>query len=255
MQIGAVGDIHGEEFKEPFLASLEETKNVDVFLIAGDLTDRSETEVFRSIVSLIEEKLTCPIICTFGNEEYDEDRTSMKDDRRTTFLDDESADIDVAGTAVKIVGSTGCLDRPTWWQRTNIGGIFEKFNRRISMIDEMLSGHLFTILLLHYPPTYETLKGEKERYWPEMGCRKLERVVLERTPNVVFHGHAHRGTHFIELRKKQLTLLDFEVRERTVPIYNVAFPLTRRVTVVDIDIPQGGPTGRQPPRIPQESFK
>jgi len=241
VRIGAVGDIHGGEFKEPFFASLEENKDVDIFLIAGDLTDSSEIEVFKGILAHIEERLTCPIFCTFGNEEYEQDRASMREDKKTTFLDDESLEINIGGTPIKIVGSTGCLDRPTWWQRTNIGGIFEKYNRRISLIDEMLSGGLFTILLLHYPPTYETLRGEKEGYWPEMGCRRLERVLLERSPNLVFHGHAHRGTPFAELRRKQLTILDFEAKGRNVPVYNVAFPLAQKVTIVEMDLPNKVP--------------
>lgn len=235
MRIGAVGDIHGEEFKGPFLESLAETEDLDLFLIAGDLTDGSEVEVFKNILSLIERSLSCPIVCVFGNEEYEQDRTAMSENDGTVFLDDESVRMEIDGLDVKVVGSTGCLDRPTWWQRTNISGIFQKFNRRVSMIDEMLSDDAFTILLLHYAPTYETLVGENERYWPEMGCRKLERVLLERRPNLVFHGHAHRGTPVAELRRKQLTLSDFEGDERTVPVYNVAFPLVGQITVVEID--------------------
>ncbi|MFQ5909378.1 MAG: metallophosphoesterase [Thermoplasmata archaeon] len=232
MRIGAVGDIHGEAFKEPFLESLEKTRDIDLFLIAGDVTDGSDIHIFRSILSLIEENIKCPIVCTFGNEEYEQDRPSMREASETIFLDDESITLEIDGTDVKVVGSTGCLDRPTWWQRTNIAGIFEKYNRRIFMIGEMLTGDAFTILLTHYPPTYETLGGEKERYWPEMGCRKLERVVLERRPNMVFHGHAHRGIPFAELRMKQLTLFDFEAEEATVPVYNVAFPLVQKISVI-----------------------
>lgn len=230
-----MGDIHGEAFKDPFLESLEKTRDIDLFLVVGDVTDGSDVQVFRNILSSIEEKLSCPIVCTFGNEEYEQDRPAMREDNESVFLDDESIQLEINGIDVKIVGSTGCLDRPTWWQRTNIAGIFEKYNRRISMIDEMLTGDAFTILLLHYAPTYETLRGEKERYWPEMGCRKLERVVVERRPNLVFHGHAHGGTPFVELKRKQLTLYDFEAEEKTVQVYNVAFPLIQKITIVEIN--------------------
>lgn len=233
MRIAAVADVHGEEFKEPFLEGLEKTRDVDLFLIAGDLTDRSDIQIFRSIFSTIEETLDCPVVCVFGNEEYDQDRAAMREGFDSTFLDDERAEIRIKGIDITIVGSTGCLDRPTWWQRTNIAGIFEKYSRRISLIDEMLPTNGYSILLLHYPPTYETLRGEKERYWPEMGSRKLERVVLQKRPNLIFHGHAHQGLPFVELKSRQLTLFDYEGERTAIPVRNVAFPLVQRITVIE----------------------
>lgn len=237
MRIAAVADIHGEEFKEPFLEGLKKTGDLDLFLVLGDLTDRSDIQIFRNIFSSIEETLDCPVVCIFGNEEYEQDRAAMREGYDSIFLDDERVEIRISGVDMTIVGSTGCLDRPTWWQRTNIAGIFEKYSRRISLIEEMLTADGYSILLLHYPPTYETLKGEKERYWPEMGCRKLERVVLEKKPNLVFHGHAHQGLPFVELRRRQLTLFDYEKEGTVIPVRNVAFPLVQRITVIETGTP------------------
>src|SRR3989304_2427271 len=67
-----------------------------------------------------------------------------------------------AGREVRLVGTTGSLDRPTWWQRTNLPGIARAYEERVGTIDRLLEGRGFRVLLTHYPPAHATRGGGKE---------------------------------------------------------------------------------------------
>jgi Icc-related predicted phosphoesterase len=69
----------------------------------------------------------------------------------------------------------------------------------------------FRIVLLHYSPSGETLEGERRDIWAFLGTDRLAAPILEHTPDLVLHGHAHAGT--------------FEGRVGEVPVYNVSVPV------------------------------
>ena len=54
-----------------------------------------------------------------------------------------------------------------------------------------------------------------------MGNQLFENVINTRKPNLVVHGHSHRGT-------KQAWI-------DTVPVFNVAFPLNREIVIIDTE--------------------
>lgn len=233
VRIAAAGDIHGKKYFDIFSRSLENSKEADIFLLAGDITEKSDLDGFSEVIQLLKESVSCPIVCVFGNEEYDQDKEEYRKND-IVFLDDESCIFEINGREIKIVGTTGSLDRPTWWQRSNIAGIWRTYSERIRRIDELLQDGVFTILLTHYAPTYATLLGEKEKYWPEMGSKKFEKVILERKPDIVIHGHSHRGIRFAELTRKQVSLLDFAEKPASIPVYNVALPVAKEITLIDV---------------------
>src|SRR5207245_784063 len=78
------------------------------------------------------------------------------------FLQDEAAVFESPKGSVRIIGSVGSLDRPTWWQRRNLPRVAEEYERRVKVLDGLLAGNGPRILLTHYPPTYVTMGGEKE---------------------------------------------------------------------------------------------
>jgi Icc-related predicted phosphoesterase len=69
----------------------------------------------------------------------------------------------------------------------------------------------FRIALLHYSPTTQTLEGERRDIWTFLGSDRLAAPILEHSPDLVLHGHAHAGT--------------FEGRVGQVPVYNVSVPV------------------------------
>lgn len=234
MRIAAVADIHADENLEAFLRDLETLGDVDLFLLGGDLTERNDIDAFRRVIREVPSRVRAPAYAVFGNNEYGPDHGQYRAATPIPFLEDEAVDLDLAGRPVRLIGSTGCLDRPTWWQRTNLPGIWREYEERARAIDRLLAGSSFRILLTHYPPTYVTMGGEKEEWRPELGSRKLEPVLLRHMPDLVIHGHVHKGIPFAELQREQRSLEDFARSRTSVPVYNVAYPVTHGVTVVEV---------------------
>jgi len=173
-------------------------------------------------------------VCIFGNNEYAADHGTYRQTHEVIYLKDEARVFDLGGKSVRIIGSTGSLDEPTWWQRNNLPGIAREYEERVRKLDQLLAGDDFRILLTHYPPTHVTMGGEKEEWRSQLGSKRLEKVVLRRQPEIVVHGHVHKGIAFAELRAGPSTLEDFGGERRRIPIYNVAFPVTRKVTLIDV---------------------
>jgi len=178
--IGAMGDAHGGRFLRPE-GLKEQLEGLDLLLLAGDITDSNDLGAFDTVLSAIRKRSGVPIVAVFGNDEYEQDRPRYRERYDIAFLDDERTDLDIDGRKVRIVGTTGALDRPTWWQRNNMPGVHEKYLRRVGMVSSLLEreGCDVLILLSHYATTYLTLQGEKERAFSEMGSRAMEAVLLE----------------------------------------------------------------------------
>jgi len=225
MIIAASSDIHSPKLFDVFLRSVDSLQvQPDLFLLAGDVIDKGKVEEYEKISNVFFGRIKCPIVACFGNEEYMELRDEIrKRVNEIKFLDDESIILEINGTSVGIVGSSGSLDRPTRWQRKNIPNIQEIYENRVKKVDELLSQLEadFKILMVHYAPTYKILEGENPIIYPELGCRRFEKVILERKPDLVITGHSHKG-------KKEVWL-------DTVPIINVALPLRNEIVVIDTE--------------------
>ncbi len=238
MRIAAVGDVHGDRGLETFRSDLERLGPTDLFLLAGDTTDRNDLDAFEAVLRTIRERVRAPLAAVFGNNEYEPDHPTyvarFADRYDVRFLRDEPAVFESDGERVRIVGSTGSLDRPTWWQRRNLPHLADVYRRRIEVLDGLLAGDEARVLLTHYPPTYATMGGEKEEWRPELGCKALEAILLRRRPMLVIHGHIHKGIPFAELRASSVRLEDFEGPSASVPIHNVAYPVRRAVSTFDV---------------------
>ncbi|MEE9237765.1 MAG: metallophosphoesterase [Thermoplasmata archaeon] len=233
MRILAVGDVHGDVYMEPFRARLSEAPTVDLVLLAGDMTERNDLELFGKVLGAVQAHTDAPIISVFGNEEWSESHAEYRRAFSITFLHDSAKVLDVGSGHIRLVGSTGSLDTPTWWQRTHLPNIYREYAARVRSLDGLLAGDDYRILLTHYAPTYRTLVGEGESWWDQMGSKRLEEVILRRRPELVIHGHAHKGSSYAELRTEQTTLVDF-TKGRVIPVHNVAFPVKEDVTILDI---------------------
>lgn len=238
MRIAAVGDIHGHENLEPFRRDLEALPNVDLFLLAGDTTERNDLEAFGEVLEALRGRVRAPIWAVFGNNEYDHDRPTYvaryAERFGVRFLRDEDAVFTAGDKRVRIVGSLGSLDRPTYWQRKNMPHLEAEYRNRVETLDRLLAGGDARILLTHYPPTYATMGGEKEAWRPELGCKALEPVLLRRRPTLVIHGHIHRGIPSAELRPPVRTLDAYADAIGPIPVHNVAYPVRRSVSVFEV---------------------
>ncbi|MGD0056759.1 MAG: metallophosphoesterase family protein [Methanomassiliicoccales archaeon] len=228
MIVGALGDVHGEKFLN-ILKTQRKMEHLDLLLLAGDLTDSNDIEEFDLVVAELKRLTDAQMIGVFRNEEYDGSHPEYEKRADISFLDDEAMTVEKDGMKIKIVGTTGSLDRPTWWQRTNLPDIWRRYQLRIERVSRLLDRGDSDVLILlsHYAIKYETLVGEKEERYPEMGSRRFEPIILERSPDIVFHAHAHVGTRIASITREQRSLEDFGRETKKIPIYNVSQPLSR----------------------------
>lgn len=228
MIIGAMGDAHGGKYFQESM--VERLRGVDLLLLAGDIADSNDIEGFDQVWRSIRNTYEGTIVAVFGNDEYEEDQAAYRARFDATFLNDEVVDLEVDGSRVRIVGTTGSLDRPTWWQRTHIPKVWTKYTERVARLNVLLerSDADVMVLLSHYAPTYLTLEGERPKAYPEMGSKAMERVLLDRRPDLVVHAHAHRGSRHGLLREKQTTL--DQSPGPAVPVWNVSLPLNREIS-------------------------
>ena len=224
--MAAVADVHAPVYlgllEEALSGLLEQHGKPDLLLLVGDMVEKNAHEELPKVLDLLGE-LGCPIYACFGNEEYEESKEAYLSYGRVRWLDDEAAVLELRGLRIGLVGSRGSLDRPTWWQRTHIPGIRALYKRRVKLIDSLLRRLEadLKIVMTHYAPTYETLRGERERIWPEMGCRAFENVMRARRPDLWLHGHAHKAQVL-------------ETRIEDTLVVNVSLPARRGFYVVDL---------------------
>src|SRR3972149_2581091 len=176
MRAAAASDIHGDEFFEPFARALKDLPEVDLFLLAGDITDKSRVEGFDFVLKAVLDRVPAEFVAVFGNNEYPADQAELAKRTRTRFLTEAAHVVEVRGERLRIVGTTGTLDEPTWWQRRNLPGIDREYSQRVEAVDRLLQSPEPTILLTHYPPTHATMGGEKEVWRAQLGSLRMEAV-------------------------------------------------------------------------------
>ncbi|MEW6222966.1 MAG: metallophosphoesterase [Candidatus Hadarchaeota archaeon] len=223
MRVAAVADLHAPTNLNLFKEALLKLGGCDLFLLAGDIVLKGDHTQLPGVVAAIREVYNEQVLACFGNEEYEQEVGKLKEFREITWLDDQAVTVEVGGLKVGVVGTRGSLDRPTFWQRANIRGIWETYRKRVETIDRLL-GELQTdvkIVVSHYSPTYLTLEGERETAMPEMASQKMEDVIKKRQPDVWFHGHIHKG-------KK----LDVEIG-RTL-VVNSSLPARGKIAVAEL---------------------
>lgn len=223
----AFGDVHGTQYLNLLRASLRNIppEGPHAILLAGDIIDRGDVGgmevVLREVVSRFRD---APIVSVFGNDEYHEVEDHLtKNFGYVIWLNDSVTVLRIGDTTVGIVGSRGSLDRLTYWQSKNMPQLETVYRRRVAilrrLLEEVSRVSEITVLLTHYAPTYQTIRGEPEKIYPYMGCRRLEEVIREAKPDLAIHAHAHNAV----------------VTEATVGstrVYNVSVPARRGATYI-----------------------
>ncbi|MFH0711088.1 MAG: metallophosphoesterase [Candidatus Aenigmatarchaeota archaeon] len=225
MIIAAVSDVHSPQYFSEYVRAIDWMKvKPDLFLIVGDMVHRGDLPEYQKVYNVLFGKITCPIVACFGNNEFQQLRDQLKlRYADIKFLDDETVVLDIGGRSVGIIGTTGCLETATPWQKANIPNIQQIFESRIMFVEKYLQRLQvdFKIVLTHYAPTFKTLEGGNPRFFSTQGNQILEQVVVNNKANLVLHGHSHRGI--------KMAWAD------SVPIYNVAFPVNKEIVIIDTD--------------------
>jgi Icc-related predicted phosphoesterase len=232
IRVAAAADIHcrpecAGEFRPYFEQA---ARDADLLLLGGDLTSwglPAEAETLARELA----GLQCPIVAVLGNHDLHSDQGDcvryVLEQGGITVLEGESAHLRIRGESLTVVGAKG------------FGGGFgrhclapfgeheiKEFVRATRRCADALSAELararatYCIVLLHYSPVADTLRGEPEQIYPFLGSSILAEAVDSRVcADLVLHGHAHNGS-------------PAGVTPGGVQVRNVAIPVIKRPYVV-----------------------
>ena len=241
LRVAAVGDLHctrtSEGVYQPLFAKIGES--ADVLVLCGDLTDYGTSEEARVLAKDLS-ALKLPKVAVLGNHDFE----SNAADEVSRILTDAAGVVVLDGTAVEImgVGFAGAKGFPggfgaralqAWGEgpvKAFVAAAIEEALKLESALARLRTRG--RVAILHYAPVGATVDGEPIEIYPFLGSSRLEEPINRYRPDVVFHGHAHRG---------QLE----GTTSAGVPVYNVALPLLRRrfpeqpFRVVEIPIAEG----------------
>ena len=202
MRIAAVADLHYspqnyDRIREQMLRVRDEA---DVLVIAGDLTNYGRVAEMDSLLTMLT-RLRIPIVAVLGNHDFEsgqqEELMKLMTAEGIKVLDGSGYERDGVGFA----GTKGFLGGFGRGTLTAFGEPEVKTFVQVS-IDEALKleramAQLRTerrVVVLHYAPIGETVKGEPLEIYPYLGNSRLAEVVDRHGANLVLHGHAHHGS-------------------------------------------------------------
>lgn len=204
-KIAAVGDIHVKEddrgkWVEYFRRISDEA---DILLLCGDVTDTGHI-IEAEILAKELKNCTIPVIGILGNHDYERGQhkevKKILENDGVFFLDGQARVIgDIGFAGVK--GFGGGFDKyalSMFGESTMKQFVQEvvddalKLDRALSYLDVEHPG-LPKIVMTHYAPIKDTIKGEPPEIWPFLGSSRLLQPIETRGVTAAFHGHAHIG--------------------------------------------------------------
>jgi uncharacterized protein len=227
IRIAAAGDVHcSPENRDQVAAAFARVDGeVDLILLAGDLTTLGEPEQAAALADVCR-PLQARVVAVLGNHDWHANRRDelvrVLEDAGVTILDPGWMTCEVDGVAVGVTGAKGFVGGFPDSQLPDFGEpilrqVYRDTTAEVEAIAsglEAIEGCDHRVVLLHYAPTTTTLEGEPRVIWAFLGTDRMAPPIGKHRPDVVLHGHAHRGT--------------FEGEIGQVPVYNVAVAVMRR---------------------------
>jgi Icc-related predicted phosphoesterase len=221
LRVAAIGDLHCPRTSPQELRELfhDLGSEADVLLLCGDLTDYGKPDEARVLVEQLGQLRPMPLVAVLGNHEFE----CGKQDEITRILSDAGVTV-LDGTAVEILGigfagvkgfcgGFGARALQPWGEAALKQFARESVEETVKL--ESALAKLRTpskVVLLHYAPIAETVRGEPPEIFPFLGSSRLEEPINRYDVTALFHGHAHNGS------PEGRTLAG-------TPVYNVALPL------------------------------
>jgi uncharacterized protein len=202
MRIGATADLHFFSPKYGVIQELlaEVRDQADLLVVAGDLTNYGKPPEMEQLLNSFV-RLRLPIVAVLGNHDYESGQQTelirMMTDAGIKLLD---------GTAYERdgVGFAGTKGFPGGFGRGALTAFGEPEVKAFvqGAIDEALKleramSQLRTakrVVVLHYAPIADTIRGEAQEIYPYLGSSRLAEVIDRHGADIVFHGHAHHGS-------------------------------------------------------------
>jgi len=217
LRIAATADVHYAKHSRGLLhdAFAEISRDADMLLLCGDLTDYGLAEEAEELVADIRAAVRIPTIAVLGNHDFESGQpelvSKVLDDAGVSVLNGEAIEIAGIGFA-GIAGFGGGFGRRMLnaWGEPLIKQFVQESISHAVRLEQALR-----IVVLHYSPIRETLQGEDPEIYAFLGSSRLEEPINRFKVNAVFHGHAHNG------------ILDGKT-STGIPVYNVSAPALRK---------------------------
>ena len=220
MRIAAVADLHfsPQSYDRIRDAMGRLRDEADLLILAGDLTNLGKPEEMESMLASFM-RLRVPIVAVLGNHDFEsgkqEELAKMMTAEGVKVLDGSGYERDGVGFA-GTKGFIGGFGRGvlTAFGEPEVKAFVQsaidetlKLERALSMLRTEKR-----IVVTHYSPVVDTVRGEPEQIFPYLGSGRLAEVIDRHQAILAVHGHAHHGA----LEGKTTG---------GVPVYNVALPL------------------------------
>jgi Icc-related predicted phosphoesterase len=175
-------------------------EEADLLVLAGDLTNFGRPAEMTALMNALV-RLRLPIVAVLGNHDYE----SGEHAELMNIMTAEGIKV-LDGTAYERdgVGFAGTKGFPGGFGRGALTAFGEPEVKAFvqAAIDEALKleralSQLRTpkrVVVLHYSPISETVKGEPPEIYPYLGSSRLAEVVDRHGADLVLHGHAHGGS-------------------------------------------------------------
>jgi len=204
--VAAVGDIHLDRDLAGHLRPALETAatQADLLLVAGDLT-RHGTVDEAEVVAAELAGLAIPVVAVLGNHDYHSDQQDAVRDvlerAGIVVLEGETFATNVDGVTVGVAGAKGFGVGFAGRCASDFGEPEMKaFTRHAKAAAHSLHNALdnldadVRIVMTHYAPVEDTLRGEPPEIWPFLGSYLLAEAADAVGADLYIHGHAHAGT-------------------------------------------------------------
>jgi len=222
MRVAAIADLHfSPQAYDRIREAMHRVRDeADVLVLAGDLTNYGKPEEMESLLNALV-RLRIPIVAVLGNHDYEsgreEELIKMMTAEGIKVLDGTGYERDGVGFA----GTKGFLGGFGRGVLTAFGEPEVKRFVQASLDETMkLERALMQlraekrVVVVHYSPVIDTVRGEPEQIYPYLGSSRLAEVIDRHGAAMVLHGHAHHGA----------------AEGRTtagIPVYNVALALNQ----------------------------
>jgi uncharacterized protein len=202
VRIAATADLH--YFSPRYGAVQEQLAQVrdqaDLLVIAGDLTNYGKPSEMEPLLNSLV-RLRLPIVAVLGNHDYESgseaDLMRMMTNEGIKLLDGTAYERDGIGFA-GTKGFPGGFGRGalTAFGEVEVKAFVQAAIDEAMKLEKAMS-QLRTekrVVVLHYAPVVETVRGESPEIFPYMGSSRLAEVIDRHGADLIFHGHAHHGT-------------------------------------------------------------
>lgn len=230
--VAAVSDLHLEKYlvDKNYFSGIE--KKADILLIGGDINNGKKDEVdhFLKMISKVE----IPILVVFGNHDchnrslIEIKKQLLKGNNLIKILDGNYQKFNFQGKILVVSGVKGygggftpynIISKGEWPTKKfyqeemkevqKLKKTFQKLNK--IKID-------FHIVLTHWAPFEETIKGEPRELYMVLGSSRMGDVIELQKPNLVLSGHSHKGPQGIKKARRVISAcnISYDVNDRKI---------------------------------------